>query len=121
MHFCLFHTASPYFTIPIENQFVDIGLTAVFRCYANGVPSVKYAWYVNATRFNMTFLPPADRSRYTLNSDGNLLTITNVQATDAGMYQCSASNTHGVKLCSAELRAFGKFVTSALQREISFM
>jgi receptor-type tyrosine-protein phosphatase gamma len=96
--------AAPYFTIPIENQFVDIGKVAMFRCYANGVPSVTYDWFVNATRLNISRLAPAVRSRYTISN--NVLTITNVQSTDAGMFQCSASNTHGTKLCSAELRAY---------------
>jgi len=53
-------------------------------------------------------LAPADRDRYTFSATGNILTITNVQIPDAGMYQCQASNTHGTKLCSAELRIFGK-------------
>ena len=100
--------AAPIFTIPIKNAFVDIGQTAVFRCYATAVPSVKYKWYVNATVLNSSMLAPADRDRYTFSSAGNILTITNVHAPDAGMYQCQASNTHGMRLCSAELRIFGK-------------
>jgi len=54
-------------------------------------------------------LAPADRDRFTFSTTGNILTITNVHGPDAGMYQCQASNTHGTKLCSAELRIFGKF------------
>lgn len=99
--------AAPIFTIPIENAFVDAGQTAVFRCYATGVPSVSYKWFVNATVLNSTMLAPADRDRFTFSTTGNILTITNVHGPDAGMYQCQASNTHGTKLCSAELRIFG--------------
>jgi len=104
--------ASPFFTIPIENQFVDNGQTAVFRCYATGVPGVTYKWFVNATVLNSTTLAPADRSRYTFSTSGNILTITNVHLPDSGMYQCQATNTHGTKLCSAELRVFGKFYST---------
>jgi len=80
----------------------------VFRCYAAGVPSITYKWYVNATALNYSMLIPADHDRYTFSSAGNILTITNVQLRDAGMYQCQATNTHGTKFCSAELRIFGK-------------
>jgi len=100
--------AAPIFTIPIENAFVDDGQTAVFRCYATGVPEVSYKWFVNATRLNSSMLAPADRPRYTFSSRGNILTITSVHQPDAGMYQCQASNTHGIKLCSAELRILSK-------------
>lgn len=99
--------AAPIFTIPITNAFVDVSQTAVFRCYATGVPNVRYRWFVNATVLNTSMLAPADRDRYTFSSAGNILTITDVHAPDAGMYQCQASNTHGTKLCSAELRVFG--------------
>ena len=89
------------------NAFVEVGQTAVFRCYATGMPAVRYKWYRNATVLNSTVLPPADRHRYTFSSAGNILTITEVQKPDAGMYQCQASNTHGTKLCSAELAILG--------------
>jgi len=101
-------TAPPRFTIPIENAFVDAGQTAEFRCYASGVPDISYKWFVNASSLNHSRLAPADRDRYTFSSSGNILTITKVKPEDAGMYQCQASNTHGTKLCSAELRIFGK-------------
>jgi len=101
-------TAAPRFTIPIDNAFVDAGRNAEFRCYASGLPSVTYKWFVNASALNYSVLRPADRDRYTFSSENNILTITNVQLRDAGMYQCQASNTHGTRLCSAELRIFGK-------------
>jgi len=99
--------AAPIFTIPIVNAFVDVGQTAEFRCYATGVPDVRYKWYRNATALNSSMLAPADRDRYTFAGDGNILIIANVHQPDAGMYQCEASNTHGTKLCSAELRVLG--------------
>jgi len=101
-------TAAPIFTIPIENAFVDVGQTAVFRCYATGVPNVRYRWFANATALHSAMLPPADRARYSFSTSGNILTITDVHTPDAGMYQCEATNAHGTKLCSAELRIFGK-------------
>jgi len=99
--------APPTFTIPIENQFIDAGQIAEFRCFASGIPAVSYMWYVNSTVLTLSMLPPTDRDRYTFSATGNILTITGVRGRDAGMYQCQAKNTHGIRLCSAELRIFG--------------
>jgi len=64
-------------------------------------------------------LAPADHERYTFSSAGNILTITNVQLRDAGMYQCQAMNTHGTKFCSAELRIFGKSCSAKIIKTLN--
>lgn len=94
--------ATPYFTMPLPNMHVDRDSTVRWQCVANGVPAVTYKWYVNATVLNTTLLPATSRDRFRLAN--NVLTITNVQPSDAGMYQCSASNAHGTRMSSAQLR-----------------
>lgn len=69
---------------------------------AGGVPMVTYLWYINGTVLNTTRMAPDTRSRFRLAN--NELTITSVQPSDAGMYQCSASNEHGMRMSSAQLR-----------------
>lgn len=94
--------ATPYFTLPLQNMHVDKDSTVRWMCSAQGVPDVTYQWYVNATRINATTLSAATGGRFRLAN--NVLTITKVQPSDAGMYQCSASNAHGTRMSSAQLR-----------------
>ena len=72
------------------------------------MPVVTYQWFINATAYNTTIMGmiPADRARYIVSN--NMLTITGVLVKDAGMYQCAASNTHGMTYSTAQLRALGK-------------
>ena len=96
--------AAPYFTIPLPDQQVDLNSNVLWICMADGVPTVTYGWYINATAFSaaQALMLPADKARFSVT--GNRLSITNVQPQDAGMYQCSAENTHGMRLSSAQLR-----------------
>lgn len=94
--------ARPYFTIPLQDQHVDKESTVNWICVAGGVPMVTYLWYINGTVLNTTRMAPDTRSRFRLAN--NELTITSVQPSDAGMYQCSASNEHGMRMSSAQLR-----------------
>ena len=62
------------------------GNTKVLLCYANGIPPPVYRWKKDG--------------RY--NTPGNVtetsLKIQNIQRSEAGEYQCLASNTHGAIL-----------------------
>ncbi len=43
--------------------------------------------------------------------DGGVLTISNINLMDSGMYQCLAENDNGVIYASAELKVVGKHLS----------
>jgi len=105
--------SAPFFTIPLPDQQIDLGANVSWICMANGNPDLTYRWYVNASALDVNKMLPADKIRFTVSN--NQLFIINVQPQDAGMYQCSAENTHGARYSSAQLRvlsfapSFAKF------------
>jgi hypothetical protein len=68
---------------------VPRGATASFCVQAGGSKPLNYQW-----QFNSNNIPAANSSCYT---------ITNVQPSDAGAYQCIVSNTHGNTSSSSAL------------------
>ena len=99
-------TAAPFFTIPLKNQHVDRDATLTWRCNGEGIPTVAFKWYRNATELRVQDMLPDDAARYSINN--NVLTIEGVADKDQGMYQCAASNTHGTRYSSAQLRVLCK-------------
>lgn len=67
---------------------------ATLPCRAFGIPRVHYQWYFNGVAVKPSW-------KYSI-TNGNL-TISNLQYTDGGMYQCVVTNKHGQLLSSAEL------------------
>ena len=63
------------------------GNTKVLLCAANGLPRTVYSWTMNKQALQ----------EYTNITDTSLK-IQNIQRTDAGEYQCTASNQHGAIL-----------------------
>jgi len=63
--------------------------TKVLLCLANGLPSPVYRWRKDGKFTTST------------NTSANSLRIPKVQLTDAGEYQCVASNAHGALLSNA--------------------
>ncbi|CAH1783082.1 unnamed protein product [Owenia fusiformis] len=94
--------SEPYFTLPLENQHLDIGTNLIWRCEANGVPSPSYRWYRNGVLLTQETLPPDMAGRATVNN--NVLTINDVRLSDAEMYQCGAENVHGTLYSTAQVR-----------------
>ncbi len=70
--------SAPQFITPPADQTVTAGTTATFIVVADGTPPLAYQW-----QFNGTNLPGAT---------GAVLTIANVQLTDAGPYRVIVSN-----------------------------
>ena len=100
--------ATPYFTIPLKDQIVDLDGTVTLRCVADGIPSVVYTWLKNSNVLTMNTLSPENRARFTISN--NVLTIRNVNTGDNGMYQCAAANLHGTRYSSAQLRVLSEYL-----------
>nr|AUG84451.1 contactin [Platynereis dumerilii] len=103
--------ATPYFTIPLKDQIVDLDGTVSLRCVADGIPSVDYKWLKNSEILTQNSLTPEDKERFTISN--NVLTIRNVNDKDNGMYQCAAANLHGSRYSSAQLRVLSLAPTFA--------
>ncbi|XP_077998512.1 uncharacterized protein LOC144451517 [Glandiceps talaboti] len=77
-------------TPPVELVRVEEGQTVTLTCVAVGTPTPIISW-----RLNWGHIPNSDRvDTITVNGRG-VLTITNVQSTDAGAYSCEAMNNKG--------------------------
>lgn len=76
-------------------------------CIANGKPAPTYKWYSNTTQIIPEDLPAEDQGRIIIQN--NVLIIKDVMEKDAGMYQCGATNLHGVRYSSAQLRVLCKY------------
>ncbi|ESO05253.1 hypothetical protein HELRODRAFT_185513 [Helobdella robusta] len=94
--------SAPYFTIPLEDQHKDLGSTVEWFCMSYGIPSVTNEWFINGTLLEYVKMPPDLKNRYSVS--GNKLMISNITYRHAGMYQCSATNSHGTSFSSAQLR-----------------
>ena len=62
----------------------------VLSCDADGNPVPTISWTRNGSPVNSS-----DSSTISISPDKKQLTITNVNRTDSGEYQCVASNIHG--------------------------
>lgn len=67
----------------------NVGSTVQFRCVNTGVPTPTVTWYRNGK-------PIGADSRHQFSSNGEILTISNLQTTDSGTIECQASNAVGV-------------------------
>lgn len=90
----------PTFTVPLEDQVLDVGSNLEWYCEATGNmgSTIQYTWYINGTRIPFT----TGRIR----ADGQILIIDSVQRSDSGMYQCAALNLQNsiTRYSTAELR-----------------
>lgn len=96
----------PMFTVPLDDQVLDVGASIDWYCEATGNigSTIQYTWYVNGTLLNTGTGTGDDKTR--LKALGNVLKISGAQRIDSGMYQCAALNTQNsiVRYSSAELR-----------------
>ena len=88
----------PSWLVQPQDTLSDIGDSKTLHCMANGLPSVTYSWYFNAQRLTI-------EKEYSI-AGGNL-TISPIERSHSGMYQCSASNIHGALISSARLQVIG--------------
>ncbi|XP_034631160.1 contactin-4 isoform X6 [Trachemys scripta elegans] len=86
--------APPNWIQKISDAHKAIEESIFWECKANGRPKPSYSWLKDGEP-----LIPRDR----IQIEHGALTITNVNLSDAGMYQCVAENRHGVIFTSAEL------------------
>ncbi|KAJ7316996.1 hypothetical protein JRQ81_003158 [Phrynocephalus forsythii] len=86
--------APPNWVQKISDAHVAIEESIYWECKANGRPKPSYSWLKDGE-----LLIPQERIRI----DHGTLSITNVNLSDTGMYQCVAENRHGVIYVSAEL------------------
>ncbi|XP_071103024.1 contactin-like [Haliotis cracherodii] len=89
--------AIPYFIYPLRDQHADINSKLTWRCDARAVPNPTYRWLKNGQPLNSV---PGD-----VTISGNILTINSLDPQrHSDMYQCSATNIHGVAYSSGQLR-----------------
>lgn len=90
----------PLFTVPVEDQVLDVGSSIDWYCEATGNigSNILYTWYVNGTKI------PHVTGR--IRADGQILHMESIQKYDSGMYQCAALNLQNsiVRYSTAELR-----------------
>uniref|UniRef100_G3U7P3 Striated muscle enriched protein kinase n=1 Tax=Loxodonta africana TaxID=9785 RepID=G3U7P3_LOXAF len=89
---------APLFTRLLEDMEVLEGRAARFDCKISGTPPPSVSW----THFGR---PVEENENLRLRQDGGLhsLHITHVGSEDEGLYEVSATNTHGQAHCSAQL------------------
>ncbi|XP_006867904.1 PREDICTED: striated muscle preferentially expressed protein kinase [Chrysochloris asiatica] len=89
---------APLFTRLLEDVEVLEGRAAHFDCKISGTPPPSVSW----THFGR---PVEESENLRLRQDGGLhcLHITHVGSEDEGLYEVSATNTHGQAHCSAQL------------------
>src|SRR5581483_6481546 len=83
------------------NDYVVVGSTVPFSVGVNGASPITYSWLFN-NGTNTVTLPSGGRFS---GVNSNVLTISNVQLSNAGTYQLSASNSYGgpINSSSAQL------------------
>ena len=96
----------PIFVVPLEDQILDVGSILQLYCeaYPNDIDQLRYSWFINGTEIYWERLTLIQQQRLSITN--NLLTITNVQAYDNGIYQCAATNNQNSvqRFSTAEVR-----------------
>ena len=82
-----------------SNVTAAVGATVAFRCNVTGSPRPAVTWERNGMPINSSSTAEA-QGKYNQSSeeDIHLLTITNVQQTDSGLYSCRVHNNHEMPL-----------------------
>ncbi|CAL8339952.1 unnamed protein product [Lota lota] len=103
-----FH-AKPHWLQTITDTALSIEENLFWECKANGKPKPSYSWLKNGETLV---------SEIRVQLENGALTISALNPSDAGLYQCVAENKHGVIYSSAELMVLASppsFSRSALQ------
>ena len=93
---------------PFLSQFpdsitVNAGQTATLRCIATGSPPPSFQWLKDGNDVSGN----TGVTISTSNGDSNL-TISNIQMSDAGSYECRAFNSEGSDTGSATITVMGE-------------
>uniref|UniRef100_A0A8C5KKF8 Contactin 6 n=1 Tax=Jaculus jaculus TaxID=51337 RepID=A0A8C5KKF8_JACJA len=87
--------APPEWEQKIQNTYLSIYDTLFWECKASGKPSPWYTWLKNGE-----LLKPEER----IQIENGTLTITMLNVSDSGVYQCAAENKYQIIYANAELR-----------------
>ncbi|XP_053159063.1 contactin-6 isoform X2 [Hemicordylus capensis] len=91
----LFIYALPEWTRSIQNAFLSLYDTLSWECKASGNPRPSYSWFKNSQ-------PLTSEERIQI--ENGTLTITMLNISDSGLYQCVAENKYGSIYSNAELK-----------------
>ncbi|KAJ7403232.1 contactin-3 isoform X1 [Pitangus sulphuratus] len=91
----LTYYAKPHWIQTIKDVEVAVEDTLYWDCRASGKPKPSYRWLKNGDQLSV---------EGRIQIENGALTISNLNLTDSGRYQCIAENKHGVIYSSAELR-----------------
>ncbi|XP_030231637.1 contactin-3 [Gadus morhua] len=103
-----FH-AKPHWLQTITDTALSIEENLFWECKASGKPKPSYSWLRNGETLT---------SETRVQMENGALTVSALNLSDAGLYQCVAENKHGVIYSSAELMVLASppsFSRSALQ------
>lgn len=90
-------SAKPYFLYPLRDLVVDEESHVTLRCDALGKPRPTFSWYKNS----QPLVPVPGEIEIV----SNVLTILRTQVgKHGGMYECTATNTHGTAITSAQVK-----------------
>ncbi|KAB0400761.1 hypothetical protein E2I00_011221 [Balaenoptera physalus] len=91
----LTYYAKPHWVQLIEDVEIAVEDSLYWECRASGKPKPSYRWLKNGEALVLE-----ERTRI----ENGALTISNLNVTDSGMFQCIAENKHGLVYSSAELK-----------------
>uniref|UniRef100_A0A8C6YTF1 Contactin-3 n=1 Tax=Nothoprocta perdicaria TaxID=30464 RepID=A0A8C6YTF1_NOTPE len=91
----LTYYAKPHWVQIIEDTEAAVEDTLYWDCKASGKPKPSYRWLKNGDQLSI---------EGRIQIENGALTISNLNLTDSGIYQCIAENKHGVIYSRAELR-----------------
>uniref|UniRef100_A0A7N6ACJ8 Contactin 3a, tandem duplicate 1 n=1 Tax=Anabas testudineus TaxID=64144 RepID=A0A7N6ACJ8_ANATE len=94
---CVAENTAPHLTEKPQDVQKTIDDNLVWECKASAKPKPSYRWLKNGEP-----LDPMEQDRVQVNN--GVLTISNLNLADIGMYQCVAENKHGRIFTNAELR-----------------
>uniref|UniRef100_A0A8C8RW21 Contactin 6 n=1 Tax=Pelusios castaneus TaxID=367368 RepID=A0A8C8RW21_9SAUR len=87
--------ALPQWDIKIQNAYLSLYDNLFWECKASGKPSPSYSWLKNGQPF-----VPEER----IQIENGTLTVTMLNMSDSGLYQCVAENKYDTIYTNAELR-----------------
>ena len=91
MVYCYLSTDQPEITVHPKTQTGIEGNNVLFSCNVFGNPAPTISWTKNGYSINKS-----DNYRISFSEDKKQLTITNLNSTDSGEYQCVAKNSLGI-------------------------